>query len=445
MGIMLSSFKRLFSRSEPVLKITPLHPNVLDLLHLKVTGLLPNEKIKIVASLTDQINRTWLSHAIFLGDGKGCVDLSSQAPIGGTYSGVDAMGLFWSMYLQNTTDTRAFLHSTLEPIITVFYVERADGTRCCETRIERTVTQHKIRKIDIKEQDIVGYLCLPAGEGPFPGIIILGGSRGGLPAPSFVAQFADRGYVALGLAYFNAPGLPEHFVNIPLEYFEKAIYWMTQQKEVAGQQLSILGQSMGGTAALLVGAHFPEIRSVISICGRGIHFQSTYYHGFEQKPQPVFCYREKPLAFLPVEVPPPTEENEKTAYFLRIFLGALFKASAEMIEQASIRVEKINGPILLFATLDDALAGSPFLSGLSYDRLVNHHFSHPFDLIVYNGCGHLIYGLPYTPTTAQDSPGIPHPLTRPFHLGGIPSCMMRAQVDVWQRIFEFLHTNTINN
>ncbi|MFI5334169.1 MAG: acyl-CoA thioester hydrolase/BAAT C-terminal domain-containing protein, partial [Chlamydiales bacterium] len=321
--------------------------------------------------------------------------------------------------------------------ITLFYVERADGTRCCETRIERTVTQHKIRKIDIKEQDIVGYLCLPAGEGSFPGMIVLGGSNGGYPSDSIVAQFADQGFAALGLAYFKVPSLPQDFVNIPLEYFKKAIHWMQQREDIDSKKLVIVGLSMGGTAALLIASHFPEIKAVISICGRGIHFQSTYFEGFERKKLPTFSFQGKPLPYLSVVAPPPSEANAKTAYFLRIFLGALFDATPETIEQASAKVEKIQGPILLLSALDDRQAGSAILSSIAFDRLVQNNFPHQFDHIVYKGTGHSLFSLPFTPSTVTQSRGILFPLTHTYDVGGIPSCIASAQVDVWKQVFTF--------
>ena len=40
---------------------------------------------------------------------------------------------------------------------------------------------------------------------------------------------ASHGYPALALAYFKAPGLPRHLVNVPLEYFERAIRIVRRQ------------------------------------------------------------------------------------------------------------------------------------------------------------------------------------------------------------------------
>ena len=64
---------------------------------IRATGLQPNEQVTIEASLVDGANETWSAHADFAADARGVVDLSTQAPVRGSYKPVSAMGLIWSM------------------------------------------------------------------------------------------------------------------------------------------------------------------------------------------------------------------------------------------------------------------------------------------------------------------------------------------------------------
>jgi len=93
---------------------------------------------------------------------------------------------------------------------------------------------------------VSGVLYLPAKGGPFPGVIILGGSEGGLFEPRARA-FAANGFAALTLAYFGYPNLPDELVEIPLEYFERAIAWMKAQPGIDAARLGLVGGSKGGS------------------------------------------------------------------------------------------------------------------------------------------------------------------------------------------------------
>ena len=56
------------------------------------------------------------------------------------------------------------------------------------------------------------------GSGPFPGVIDMFGTGGGL-MQFRAALLASRGFVALSLAYFNYEDLPSN-LDLTLEYFE---------------------------------------------------------------------------------------------------------------------------------------------------------------------------------------------------------------------------------
>jgi dienelactone hydrolase len=59
---------------------------------IKLSGFEPDQKVTLKAQAGN-----WRSKAIFKADSLGNVDLSKQAPISGTYRGIDGMGLTWSL------------------------------------------------------------------------------------------------------------------------------------------------------------------------------------------------------------------------------------------------------------------------------------------------------------------------------------------------------------
>src|SRR5258708_18671618 len=80
-----------------------------------------------------------------------------------------------------------------------------------------------------------GVLVLPSSAGKHPGVLVLGGSEGGVPRQR-AAWLASHGFAALALAYFNYEDLPPRLEAIPLEYFGRAIGWLMKRPEVAPDQ-----------------------------------------------------------------------------------------------------------------------------------------------------------------------------------------------------------------
>ena len=109
---------------------------------------------------------------------------------------------------------------------------------------------------EVREVGLVGMFFTPAGQGTFPGIIVLGGAEGGLNSEDVAALLASRGFAALALAYFATGNLPQSLEEIPLEYFKKAMDWMRRQRGVEKNRLILIGTSKGAEAALLLASQY---------------------------------------------------------------------------------------------------------------------------------------------------------------------------------------------
>src|SRR5947209_6485607 len=64
---------------------------------IEIAGLRPKQSAIVRAFANDASGAQWQSWAGFIADAAGRVDVAATAPIHGTYAGIDAMGLFWSM------------------------------------------------------------------------------------------------------------------------------------------------------------------------------------------------------------------------------------------------------------------------------------------------------------------------------------------------------------
>ena len=136
---------------------------------------------------------------------------------------------------------------------------------------------------------MVGVLYGPSTPRPHPAVIVLGGVGGGLREGGAEA-LASEGFAALALAYFGVDPLPRELVEVPLEYFGKALGWLKSQPEVDADRMAVVGNSKGGELALLLGASYPEdVKAVVgyapsAVVWQGISFDREAYHGGPRSP-----------------------------------------------------------------------------------------------------------------------------------------------------------------
>ena len=89
------------------------------------TGLAPGEAVDIDAHTVRGPAVVWRSAATFRADARGEVDLQRDAPVGGSYAGVSALGLIWSQAPETPGAPRdVFGAEPSAPLSTEIIVER---------------------------------------------------------------------------------------------------------------------------------------------------------------------------------------------------------------------------------------------------------------------------------------------------------------------------------
>ncbi|KAJ8377538.1 hypothetical protein AAFF_G00256340 [Aldrovandia affinis] len=89
---------------------------------------------------------------------------------------------------------------------------------------ERGFLGDGVQRIPVREGRIRATLFLPPGEGPFPGVLELGGTAGGL-LEYRACLLANHGFATMSLAYFSFEDLPKLLLELHLEYFEEALHY----------------------------------------------------------------------------------------------------------------------------------------------------------------------------------------------------------------------------
>lgn len=407
---------------------------------ITVLGAKPGAQVEISMTTVRQGVR-WASYALFEADKNGEVQVSQQSPLeGSSYTQADAMGLVWSQIPQVKDARQLFNLSVFDPIVSSVSVS-SSGQGSTTTMTQRLAAEG-VRRIELDENGLVGTLFLPAGEGPYPAIMVLNGSGGGINEPR-AALYASRGYAALALGYFKTPGRPDYISNTELEYFLLGLQWIREHVPVKNDFVAVSGQSRGGELALLLGATFTqEVSAVIA------YVPSAFVHSAQNAADPAVG-REGPTWLYGGKALPHIWENNKHASWAPFDEGeppyrhelAMLTAleDKEAIEPARIRVEKINGPVILLSATDDGSWPSSLYCQMIVDRLKAKGFKHDVVWVDVENAGHAIL-FPYVPTTQIV---YSHPVSKRVSTGGgEATANARADLLSWQQVLEFLKKAT---
>ena len=400
------------------LLITPLDGLLDEPRHIVVEGVTPGARVTLTSRTLRGGGRPWQSVATFVADTQGRVDLERDAPVAGDYSGVSGMGLLWSQRIVQGHSAAVFPDSVLEPLHTRIEVQGQ-----ALVLVQRLAAAGVTRR-EVREDGLVGTLFQPAGAGPHPAVMVLNGSGGGINEAR-AALYASRGYSALALGYFKAPGLSDYISNTPLEYFERGLAWMRRELVPADDFIALSGQSRGGELVLLLASLFPD--AVSAVIG---YVPSALVHGGQAaadpavgRDGPAWLYRGQPLVHL-------WNDNRHASWATRdagqrnaVSMNTALEDD-DAVERARIHVERIRGPVLTLTAGDDAAWPSSRFGQMVSTRL--QHFDHPWPVLQrdFPLAGHSIL-LPYIPTTYTDD--------------GQPEANAQANEQSWQAVVEFLH------
>lgn len=324
---------------------------------LQVRGVVPGAEVRVQSSLAG-----YAADATFLADSDGNVDTAHDAPIRGSYDGIEAEGLLWSMRSDASTAP-----STLD-IHFMFTSGAASG----ETTLRRRWLDQGVTRTNIRMRGLVAQVFAPDHLSiRVPAILVLGGSEGGIESAAFQATFlAGYGFVAMAVAYFAEPGLPADLDAIPLEYFGEPLRQLAMRSDVDAAHITVFGSSRGGELALMLGQTYPNVHAVIA------HVPSSLRWGAVRTDSAAWTHNAVALPYLHllnagpdvITLPNGVRANK----FVGVFNATVNAASTLELSAASIAVEEIAGPVLLLGGGADDLWPSCRFVHAAFERLRAH-------------------------------------------------------------------------
>lgn len=395
---------------------------------------------------TTQVPVTAHAWAQFKADRTGSIDISTAAPLAGSYAGADFNGLLWSGFAANDPALQGILpaaeiaQSTLQPGEVQLALER-DGAilarrtlslRTFSDRIAFTTLIINDPMPDGRTVEVAGVFAAPKGAVALPTLILLHGSEGynAAQAQAWAGRMAERGFAALALAYVaypwaqSVPGVSEVFINIPVETIAKARDALAQRLEADVTRLGVYGISKGAEFSLVAASRYSWIRAVVACVPSDVvwaGFGGAAPAGVENSS---WSWMGTPLPAIPYDRYEEALSGAVTATQVHRRSRALM--TAEQIERARIPVERIEADVLLIGAGADETWPSLEMAQLIEARMTNA------------GRGRLVRSLLY-PLSSHGSCGTGTALQR-IDPEGDPAAIARANTQSFQETISFLRT-----
>lgn len=417
------------------LNLTPAD-DLIDVARLiRVTDLDAGAHVTITARSTRAGGAVWQAQARFVADATGVVDLSRDALVSGSYSGVSQMGLIWAQEKIAPASGPVDGPASVAPVVTEITAEDSRGARAAARMVQHFHTPGVTRR-EIQQDGVSGVLYTPDTPGPHPVVVVMNGSGGGVNEPR-AALYAARGYAALALGYFRYAGRPYYINDLPMEYFRDALVWVRDTLAPKDGFVAITGQSRGGELVLQIAAMFPELVSAVMA-----YVPASCRHSAQSAGDPALG-RLAPTWTWQGKSMPHLWDNNRTGTYVPYDNGPEpkrleFTTLTAMADQAAyararIEVENITAPVLLIHGTDDGWWPTDYHCDLVEETMTaaGRHV----ERLRYIDAGHQIV-FPYIPTTDIV---IPHPVSGILSTnGGTPTANAAANEHVWPAVLDFL-------
>ncbi|EFO86452.1 hypothetical protein CRE_01204 [Caenorhabditis remanei] len=237
-----------------------------ELIQIVASGLEPHRMYTFRMTLKHDYG-THRSEATFRSDPVGRIDLKHAKPLRGSYYEPDPMGLFLGMKPCEDFAYGGYLRCT--PPVPFYYqlqLFNSVGALVDQTYIKKHWMHPNLERIELEDDGFCATLFKPPGDGPFPVVLDISGTGGGIHEHKG-AMMASEGFVVLCVAFFQYKYLPHKMEEVDMNYFSKPIDYLVNLPYTMNI-IGIQGVSFGATIVdLLATRHGDKIKAVVSING----------------------------------------------------------------------------------------------------------------------------------------------------------------------------------
>ena len=378
-------------RYKGTLTITPTTSLVSDCVKITGEGFPSHSPITVTARAhCESQNFSFRSYVHINTCAQGTFDMTTSESVGGSYTGVDGMGLFWSMSSDEGYKVKQMkTNDASVPVQYDFGVlnghseeENDIGGFVCSASIERHFMGEGVTHIVVSQPPFHATVFKPPGPGPFPAIITsYGGMQHGKVIEDAASMFANQGYVTMVVAFYGKyEGLPRSYLTTPLrvELFEAAVEYLKTLDYVNGDAIGAWGRCQGASNVLAMACFLgDDIKAVVAVNALMYSIGTT------------MTYRDAVI---------PNGSFDRSKLVVRddgVLMGRETVYNCHDVLPSVFPVEKSCADLLIIAGTDDHNSPSVEHADFAAERMLAHGRTN-FKVVKLEGMGHLV-DTPYAP------------------------------------------------
>jgi dienelactone hydrolase len=206
--------------------------------------------------------------------------------------------------------------------------------------------------------------------------------------------FIEQGYSVLTLGFYKWKGLPKNMWSIPVEYVERAARWLLSYKNNLAGKVGIIGTSTGAAYALLCASLLPEITCVIAASPYDHILEGAIPGKYVRARKSTYTYKGNDVPFTPIDIIErvkilKAEAKKNPDYGLVRSMRYGYDRIVPTPE-SRIKVENINGRVLLLAPENDDMWPSEAATRRMEKVLKENNFPHKYECIIYDKASHFL-------------------------------------------------------
>lgn len=217
-----------------------------------------------------------------------------------------------------------------------------------------------------------------------PLIIAFGGGGGGNDwSRNYMKAKRDsliqKGYAVLAIGYFKCDRTPQHLDRISLDAISDTIMNIAQNHKIDETKIALIGGSKGGELILNLASRYNQYKAVIAMSTSNVSFPAITWSANTSS----WTYNGNEVPYVPAPlktISPALKGDLYTAHSMML-------EDAKAVEKAEIKVEHINGPVLIMSGKDDDQWPATSMSNKIIERLKRNNFKHYSEHVILDG-GH---------------------------------------------------------
>ncbi|XP_066963980.1 acyl-coenzyme A thioesterase 1-like [Macrobrachium rosenbergii] len=414
-------------KEDVVLSVIPLSCLQDEPVLIGVSGLKPNQDVTLQASAIEDQGVHYMSYAHYRADENGEVDVDKMESLGGQYEGIFPMGLIGSLVPAppHYRYVRFIKRVVEKPLLVTISVHNGhlSAEKLCSSEVtellscvahERHYMAPGVKRIPVQYGEVRGTLFLPPGDGPFPAVIDMFGTLGGL-IEYRSAQLASRGFASFALAIFNYEGLPKVVEDFDIAYFEEAVKFLLQHDKVLDYGVGVIGNSKAGDLAASLATFIPSVAACVTInsffapANFGLRVKDRFYPPFKYETL-LAKFADAGYAFVQSCIP-----------------------EQKFLQKRMLPLEESSAAFLFVVSAADRDVNSEVQAQCARQRLSSHDYKQDYKVESYPGAGHLL-DPPYSPHCYAS---FEHSYMAAICWGGTAKYQAIAQVKAWKDIKRF--------